>query len=376
MLRLEPAGLYCPAGDFYVDPWQPVKAAVITHGHSDHARVGSQRYFAEASSERILRSRLGMEIELCSQEYGVKWRMGRAWVSLHPAGHLLGSSQVRIEVAGRVAVVSGDYKRQADPTCIPFEVVPCDLFVTESTFGLPVFRWPNSESVFASIHQWWRDNQKAGRTSLLTAYALGKSQRLLSGLDPSIGPICLHGAVHGPTQLYRKQGLRLPETFTVSEVEKDFDWSRCLVLAVPSAQGTPWLRRFGEVSTAMASGWMAVRGTRRRRAVDRGFVISDHVDWPSLLQTVKETGASTVLVTHGFSNIVARYLTELGLEAVPLETQFQGETAESEEMTSQVNEPSPHIEPETPTDRDFEPVTADEASAGVSISSSDESVSR
>ncbi len=277
---MESAGLYCPAGDFFVDPWQPVDTAVLTHAHSDHARWGSKQYFAEASSEAILRSRLGMDIRLCSREYGERWKQGKAWVSLHPAGHLLGSSQVRIEVDGRVAVVSGDYKRQADPTCLPFEVVPCDLFVTESTFGLPVFRWPSSDSVFASIHQWWRDNQAAGRTSLLMAYALGKSQRLLSGLDASIGPICLHGAVHGPTELYREQGVRLPETFTVSQASEDIDWSRSLVLAVPSAQGTPWLRRFGEVSTAMASGWMAIRGTRRRRAIDRGFVMSDHVDWP------------------------------------------------------------------------------------------------
>jgi putative mRNA 3-end processing factor len=261
-------------------------------------------------------------------------------VSLHPAGHLLGSAQIRIEVAGRVAVVSGDYKRQPDPTCVPFEVVPCDLFVTESTFGLPVFRWPSPESVFDSIHRWWRENQAAGRTSLMMAYALGKSQRLLAGLDASIGPICLHGAVHGPTQLYRNQGVSLPETFTVSEAAKDFDWSRCLVLAVPSAQGTPWLRRFGEVSTAMASGWMAIRGTRRRRAVDRGFVMSDHVDWPSLLQTVKETSATTVWVTHGFSNVVARYLREHGLspgntlDASPLETQFQGDAEDSEEISS------------------------------------------
>lgn len=340
LLRLEPAGLYCPAGDFFVDPWRPVDTAILTHGHSDHARFGSKRYFAEVSSESILRSRLGKEIDLAPKEYGERWKLGNAWVSLHPAGHLLGSAQVRIEVSGRVAVVSGDYKRQSDPTCVPFEVVPCDLFVTESTFGLPVFRWPSPDLVFDSIHRWWRENQTAGRTSLLLAYALGKSQRLLAGLDASIGPICLHGAVHGPTQLYRNQGISLPETITVSEASKDFDWSRALVLAVPSAQGTPWLRRFGEVSTAMASGWMAIRGTRRRRAVDRGFVMSDHVDWPSLLQTVKETCATTVWVTHGFSNVVARYLREQGLypgntlDASPLETQFQGDAEDAEENPS------------------------------------------
>lgn len=345
LLRLENAGLYCPAGDFFVDPWRPVDTAIVTHGHSDHARSGSKRYFAEASSEAILRSRLGKEIYLETKGYGERWKLGKAWISLHPAGHLLGSAQVRIEVAGRVAVVSGDYKRQPDPTCVPFEVVPCDLFVTESTFGLPVFRWPSPQSVFDAIHRWWRENQSAGRTSLLMAYALGKSQRLLAGLDPSVGPIYVHGAVHGPTQLYRDQRISLPETLTVSNAPKDIEWSQCLVLAVPSAQGTPWLRRFGEVSTAMASGWMAIRGTRRRRAVDRGFVISDHVDWPGLLQTVNETGASTVWVTHGFSNVVARYLREQGfspgntLDASPLETQFQGDEEEPEDSL-----PSPEAE--------------------------------
>ncbi len=331
LLRVDACGLYCPAGDFYIDPWRPVGCAVITHGHSDHARGGSQRYWAEASNERILRSRLGSDISLELKEYGERWKLGQAWVSLHPAGHILGSSQVRIEVAGSVAVVSGDFKRQPDPTCVPFEVVPCDLFVTESTFGLPAFRWPHPQSVLDAIHRWWRENQQAGRASLLFAYALGKAQRLLAGLDTSIGPICLHGAVHGPTQIYRKEGISLAETFTVAEAPKGIDWARCLVLAVPSAQKSPWIRRFGDHSTAMASGWMAIRGTRRRRSVDRGFVFSDHVDWPDLLRTVKETGASTVWVTHGFSSIVARYLQESGWHSVPLETQFQGESDDTED---------------------------------------------
>jgi putative mRNA 3-end processing factor len=335
ILRLTEYGLYCSAGDFFIDPWRPTRCAIITHGHSDHARSGSSRYLSHRSGEAILRSRLGSDIEFDPVEYGEKRKFGDAWVSLHPAGHILGSSQVRVEVGGATAVVTGDYKRQADSTCEPFEVVECDLLITESTFGLPVFRWPKTEMVMAEIHRWWRSNQKAGKASVLLAYALGKSQRLLSGLDASIGPIILHGAVKGPTMIYRDQGYSLPEFTTVHDLPNKTDWSQSLVLAVPGAQGTPWLRRFGDVSIAMASGWMAVRGTRRRRSVDRGFVISDHVDWPDLLQTIEQSKARIVWVTHGFSEIVARYLTELGLEAEPLSTQFRGESGE-EELASEV----------------------------------------
>ncbi len=250
---------------------QPVERAVLTHGHSDHTRAGSRQYYACRAGEEIVRSRLGPDVWLTCFDYRQPWSIGEVVVSFHPAGHILGSAQVRIEHCGQVAVVSGDYKRQPDPTCEPFEVVPCDLFVTESTFGLPVFRWPQPSLVFEAIHEWWRKNQMNGKTSLLMAYALGKSQRLLAGLDPSLGPIYLHGAVSGPTEVYRRVGIDLPPTQWVSEAPARIDWSSALVLAVPSVNGSPWMRRFGEVSTAMASGWMAIRGTRRRRAIDRGL---------------------------------------------------------------------------------------------------------
>ena len=226
---------------------------------------------------------------------------------------------------GKVAVVSGDYKREPDPTCQPFELVECDLFVTESTFGLPAFHWPDRSQVFDQINAWWRTNQRDGKTSILMAYALGKSQRLLAGIDANIGPIYLHGAVQGPTQIYRNQGLDLPATHLVHQAPAGTDWNQALVVAVPSAQGTPWLRRFGNISTAMASGWMAIRGTRRRRAMDRGFVLSDHVDWPSMIQTVQQTKASTVWVTHGFAEITAKYLREMGIDAKAISTRFEGE---------------------------------------------------
>jgi putative mRNA 3-end processing factor len=268
---------------------------------------------------------LGSNIELVAVDYRKPWKLGGAWISFHPSGHILGASQVRIEVGGKVAVISGDYKRQLDPTCESFEVVECDLLVTESTFGLPVFQWPSTSETFESMNDWWRKNQTLGKTSLLLAYAVGKSQRLLAGLDTSIGPIYLHGAVDLPTQLYRSEGVKLPETRAVHDAPKDNDWSQCMVLATPSAQGTPWLRRFGSLSIGMASGWMAIRGTRRRQTIDRGFVVSDHADWPDLIRTINDSKASTVWVTHGFADIFARFLNEKGIDARPLSTRFVGE---------------------------------------------------
>jgi putative mRNA 3-end processing factor len=344
LLTLTEFGLHCPAGDFYIDPWRPVRQAIITHAHSDHARSGSRRYLSSPPNADFLKLRLGPTIDLQTLAFGETLRVKDARVSLHPAGHIRGSCQVRIEHQGRVAVVTGDFKREADPTCEPFEPVPCDLLVTESTFGLPVFHWREAATVIAEIEAWWRRNQAQGRTSVLFAYALGKAQRLLASIDDSIGPIFLHGALVNPTELYRQQGCTMPACQPVTEAPAGTRWSDALVVAVPSAAGSPWLRRFGEISTAMASGWMAVRGNRRRRALDRGFVLSDHADWDGLLQTVRECGASQVWVTHGFAPILARYLAEQGIAAAPLATAFQGESATDE------GEPATDALPETNTD--------------------------
>ncbi len=256
--------------------------------------------------------------------------MNGARVSLHPAGHILGSAQIRVEVDGEVAVVSGDYKTDPDPTCTPFEPVKCHLFVTESTFGLPIYHWPSQAKLREEMLAWWRANQAAGRASIVLGYALGKSQRALAMLDPSIGPIFLHGALVGLTQDYRDQGVALPPTLKVSDVEKGHDWSQAIVLAPPSAHGTPWARKFGDPSAAFLSGWMAIRGARRRRAVDRGFVMSDHVDWTSLLGAIGETGAERVWVTHGYTNVVVRYLQEQGLDAEVLAGHFEIEGTDAE----------------------------------------------
>ncbi len=328
LLKLNSCGLYCPHGDFYIDPWKPVDRAVITHAHSDHARWGMKRYLCSKEGERVLRLRVGPEMKIDTIEYGEAIHINGVRVSLHPAGHVLGSAQVRIEHRGQVAVVSGDYKTEPDKTCTPFELVKCHLFVTECTFGLPIYRWRPESEIMGEIHAWWGSNQEQGKASLLIGYALGKAQRALARLDPEFGPIFLHGAVRRVTDAYRETGIELPATQHVWEVGKGFDWSKAIIIAPPSANGTPWLRRFGDHSTGFMSGWMAIRGARRRRAVDRGFVLSDHVDWPALLQTVEATGAERVWATHGYSTVLVQYLQERGLNAKVLPTRWEGEQDE------------------------------------------------
>ena len=321
-------GLFCAIGNFYIDPRVPVERAVVTHAHSDHARWGCKKYLAARPSEHLLRMRMHEDAEFEFLEYGESITIGGVRVSFHPAGHILGSAQVRLEHRGRVAVVTGDYKLGSDPTCQSWEPVKCHLMVTESTFGLPVYRWRPEQETAEAINAWWRASREAGKCCVLYGYAVGKSQRLLASLDPSIGPIYTHGAVEKGNEAYRRTGVKLPETTYVGAIVGKHDWRGGMVVAVPSAHGTPWMRKFGRVSTAMASGWMAVRGARRRRSVDRGFVVSDHVDWPTLLEAIEACDPETVWVTHGYSAVVARYLNEQGREAVVLEASNRHESEE------------------------------------------------
>lgn len=320
------SGLYCEAGDFYIDPWHSVARAVVTHPHSDHAHFGSHSYLVSQDGERIYRLRLGAEANLQTVPYGQPVNINGVKVSLHPAGHIIGSAQIRIEHKGEVWVVSGDYKLRPDPTCPQFEPIQCHSFITEATFGLPIYHWPAPETVYAQINAWWQANQAAGRASLIFAYAVGKAQRILASVDSSIGPIYTHGAVEKMVREYRASGVTLPPTMPVYEMPKKFDWSKSLIVAPPSAQDSPWVRRFGTVSLAFASGWMSIRGTRRRRALDRGFVMSDHADWDELLTAIKATEAGQVWVTHGYTAVLARHLREeWGLDARELRTLYQGE---------------------------------------------------
>ncbi len=325
--RLE--GLYCPAGDFFVDPWRPVARAVITHAHADHARRGHGAYLAQADGAGVLRARLG-EIALQTLAWGEAVHLNGVRLSLHPAGHVLGSAQVRLEHQGRVWVLSGDYfasgHDERNPTCPPFEPVRCDCFVTESTFGLPIYRWRPQAQVFGEIDAWWRANAEAGRASLLLGYSFGKAQRLLAGVDASIGPIAVHGAVEVLSEAYRAAGVALPATQRVEGMSKA-DLARALVVAPPGSQATPWARRLGEFGDAFASGWMQLRGARRRQGVDRGFVLSDHADWPGLQRAIGATGAARVIVTHGYEAVMVRWLQEQGLQAGSFGTEYGEEDA-------------------------------------------------
>ena len=315
-----PQGLYCPQGDFYIDPWRPVDRAIITHAHADHARTGHQHYLASAVGEKVLRTRLG-EINLQTLAYGETIEHNGVKVSLHPAGHVLGSSQVRLQWHDHVWVVSGDYKLDADPTCAPFEPVACHTFITESTFGLPVYRWPEPAVIMQQINAWWAENASNNRASVLYAYSLGKGQRVLAGIDASIGPIVTHGSLNALNDAYRAAGVRLPATLAATDLDA-VDRQRALVIAPPAAGASTWMRRFGQASDAMASGWMRVRGARRRRAMDRGFVLSDHADWPGLLRAIDATGAERVIVTHGSTAVLIRWLQEQGLDAQAFETDY------------------------------------------------------
>jgi putative mRNA 3-end processing factor len=331
LLKITDRGLHCPAGDFYVDPWKAVDFAVITHAHSDHARAGSRYYLTADAGRSVLQERLGSATRIEGLPYAQTTVRNGVTISLHPAGHILGSSQVRVEYRGEVWVVSGDYKVEPEPTCASFEPVRCHTFITESTFGLPIYRWRPQAEVFDGINAWWRANQVGGRTSVLFAYSLGKAQRLLAGIEASIGPILIHGAVAKLLPHYAAVGVALPAVQTADAESVRAAKGRGLVIAPGSVEDTPWLRKFGETSKAFASGWMLLRGARRRRALDRGFVLSDHADWEGLQASIRATGAQRVWVTHGSTGAMVRWLRENGWEAEALATRFVGEASDGHE---------------------------------------------
>jgi putative mRNA 3-end processing factor len=330
LLCLNKNGIYCEAGDFYIDPWRPVDKAIITHAHSDHSRPGNKRYLSIESNRNIIKHRLGEEISFQGVEYGEVIRFNGVNVSLHPAGHIMGSAQVRVEYKGEVWVASGDYKVEADCTCKEFELIKCNTFITESTFGLPIYNWCPQEEVFDDINEWWRRNSEKGIASIVFAYALGKAQRVISGLATSTGKIYTHGAVENINYFYRQNGVKLPETMYIGNAGSKEDFSKGIIIAPPSADNSAWLRTFKVHSKAAASGWMQVRGVRRRRSLDRGFVLSDHSDWKGLISAIKGTGAENIYVTHGYSGPMVRWLNENGWKAETLRTEYEGERDEEE----------------------------------------------
>jgi len=336
LLAFNDKGIYCEQADVYLDPWKPVTNAIITHGHSDHSRWGHKNYITHHTNVPIIRHRLG-DINVTGKDWNETFTVNGVKFSLHPAGHIIGSAQIRVEYKGEVWVFTGDYKTEDDGVSVPYEVVKCNTFITECTFGLPAFKWLPQHEVMTSINEWWAENQADGKTSILFGYTLGKAQRLLKYLDPSIGQIYTHGAVENMTRVLRPLCDFPPTTLITRETTKQ-ELVGSMVLAPPSAHGSPWIRRMTPFVTGAASGWMAFRGARRRRAIDKGFVLSDHCDWYSLLDSIKATGAERIISTHGYSDIFSRYLRELGYDARTAKTQYEGEAAEMNPAPEEIAE--------------------------------------
>ncbi len=326
MLTFDASGIYCAQADVYIDPWKPVNRAIITHAHADHARTGMTHYLAHEDTVPVMQFRLGADIHVQGLAYYETITINGVKISLHPAGHIWGSAQVRLEYKGEVWVVSGDYKLQEDGISVPFEPVKCHNFITESTFGLPVYKFPDPQIVHDDINAWWRKNRDEDKNSVICAYALGKAQRVLQHLDPAIGDIYTHGAVDNMNKIYETQiGALKPNRRIDSNVNRK-EIKGSIIIAPPSALDSPWLHSLGAYKLGICSGWMQLRGTRRRRGADRGFVLSDHADWDQLNTAVLATGAENIYVTHGYKSIYAKWLqTNYGLNATEVETLYTGE---------------------------------------------------
>jgi len=326
MLTFTDRGIYCPRGDFHIDPWKPVERAVITHAHSDHARWGSRHYLAHEATVPLLRLRLG-ENHYQPAKWGESLFLNGVRISLHPAGHIIGSSQVRVECDGEVWVFSGDYKTNDDGLSGPFEALRCHTFITESTFGLPIYHWKPQETIYADIRNWISGNREAGRASVLIAYSLGKAQRVVDAVRDMGIDIYVHGAIWNTHEILLQHGLDLPKVKRVGPDTTKDALKGAVVIAPPSADGSPWMRKFTPYAVGICSGWMQVRGNARRRNADAGFALSDHADWNGLLSAIDATGAQKVFVTHGFQAVLSRYLNEKGIDAAEVRTAY-GETEE------------------------------------------------
>lgn len=326
LLQFTGKGIYCSVAKVYLDPWKPVDHAIISHGHADHSRYGHKKYITHHHNVPIIKHRLG-DIAVTGKEWGETFLINNVKFSLHPAGHIIGSSQIRVEHQGEVWVFTGDYKTEDDGISTPYEVVKCHTFITECTFGLPAFKWTPQKEVFQDINNWWASNRDDGKTSVLFGYSLGKAQRLLKYLDTDIGKIYTHAAIENMTEVLRPLVQFPPTTLITKDTKKD-DLAGHIVLAPPSAHGSPWIRKMVPFVTGSASGWMAFRGARRRRAIDRGFVLSDHCDFQQLLDSIKATGAEKIICTHGYTDLFSKYLRELGYDARTEQTQYEGELSE------------------------------------------------
>ena len=329
-------GLYCSQGDFYIDPWKPVERAVITHGHSDHARFGSKNYLCHTHTKPILQLRLG-DNNYQTVEWGETIIMNSVKISLHPAGHIIGSSQVRAEHNGEVWVVSGDYKTEDDGLSGKFEPIKCNTVITESTFGLPIYNWKPQQQIFENIIDWINGNKENGKISVLLAYSLGKAQRVLQHIKETTQTIYAHGAIYNTHQALVNAGWKLPAIERILPDTPKDAIKGTVVIAPPSADASPWMKRFYPYSVGVCSGWMQVRGHVRRRNVDAGFALSDHADWNGLLESIKATGAERIFVTHGFQSAFSRYLNEQNIAiAAEVKTEYGTEDEDAPKLEEDV----------------------------------------
>lgn len=325
LISFKKKGIYCPQANVYIDPWGKVEKALITHGHSDHARKGHQSYLCHNNSINILKSRLG-SINVQGIAYDKSININGVKITFYPAGHIVGSAQIKLENNSESWVISGDYKIQPDSLATNFTPVKCDYFVTESTFGLPVFQWQKPKVVFEEINAWWQENISNKKASILCAYSLGKAQRIIQGIDNSIGPIICHQTVEKMNDAIRNSGIDLRQTELLADQKKEI-LNRSIIICPPgSLEKTEKL--VPGASVAMASGWMSLRGAKRRRNMDRGFVLSDHADWNGLNSAITQTGAKKVYVTHGYTEVFSKWLNHSGIESQTVETAFEGESLE------------------------------------------------
>ena len=324
LLEFTDKGIYCAKGNFYIDPWKPVDDAVITHAHADHAYTGHKRYLAHHLSREVLYYRLG-DIQLQTVEYGETVMKNGVQISMFPAGHVIGSAQIRVESQGQVWVVSGDYKVEDDGVCTPFEPVPCHHFISECTFGLPIYKWKPQSETFNEVNRWWKQNQENNLATVIVGYSLGKAQRILQNLDLSIGKVYTHGVIENTNEALRRNGIVLQTTERITPESIKEEVRKGIIIAPPSSVGTPWMRKFQPYSFGYCSGWMALRGAKRRRAADRGFIMSDHADWDGLVSAIDATGCEKVYLTHGYTASFSRYLAEIGFDAHEVHTLYGGE---------------------------------------------------
>lgn len=332
LLQFTDRGIYCDVADVYIDPWKPVDKALITHGHADHARWGHKKYLCTPLTAAIIRARISNDLEIQTVEYNQPVRINGVTFSFHPAAHIIGSAQIRVEHKGEIWVASGDYKTEDDGISGPLEIVKCHTFITECTFGLPIYKWEPQAQVMDNINMWWKNNAAENLPSIIYAYSLGKAQRIIQNIDTTIGPILTHGAVENMNEVCRTAGVDITETTRITYNDQLDIAKKALIVAPPGAHNSAWSRKFKGAKHASASGWMTLRGARRRRNVDRGFILSDHADWQGLNTVIQETRAENVIATHGYTNSFVQWLTAQGLKAITEQTSFTGETIEQEEV--------------------------------------------